>query len=194
MWKTAAPPMESGYSRPDGKAAGFPTARKHRLPQLRKHDRLRTFPQRLLRRISFLSCPILIERKKREQKKKREFHPRLKPKASLPLHYLIGACCFIWIFLLRLWCCLFRVDTDWLSGTLIWFVNRLISGNFPSSMLQAACICPFNERICLASSSEQVSTPISGFTVWNASYMVFWSPLGTARECSGVTTVPVIGL
>ena len=35
MWKTAAPPMESRYSRPDGKAAGFPTARKHRFPQLR---------------------------------------------------------------------------------------------------------------------------------------------------------------
>ena len=48
MWKTAAPPMENRYSRPDGKAAGFPTARKHRFPQLRKHDRLRTFPQRLL--------------------------------------------------------------------------------------------------------------------------------------------------
>ena len=41
----------------DGKAAGFPTARKHRFPQFRKHDRLRTFPQRLLRRISFLSDP-----------------------------------------------------------------------------------------------------------------------------------------
>ena len=48
MWKTAAPPMENRYSRPDGKAAGFPTARKHRFPQFRKHDRLRTFPQRLL--------------------------------------------------------------------------------------------------------------------------------------------------
>ena len=57
MWKTAAPPMENGYSRPDGKAAGFPTARKHRFPQFRKHDRLRTFPQRLLRRISFPSDP-----------------------------------------------------------------------------------------------------------------------------------------
>ena len=65
----------------------FPTARKHRFPQLRKHDRLRTFPQRLLRRISFLSCPILIEREKREQKKKRERHPRPKPKAALPLCY-----------------------------------------------------------------------------------------------------------
>ena len=48
MWKTAAPPMENRHSRPDGKAAGFPTARKHRFPQLRKHDRLHTFPQRLL--------------------------------------------------------------------------------------------------------------------------------------------------
>ena len=48
MWKPAAPPMENGCSRPNGKAAGFPTARKHRFPQLRKHDRLRTFPQRLL--------------------------------------------------------------------------------------------------------------------------------------------------
>ena len=26
MWKTAAPPMESSHSRPDGKAVGFPTA------------------------------------------------------------------------------------------------------------------------------------------------------------------------
>ena len=68
MWKTAAPPMENRHSRPDGKAAGFPTARKHRFPQLRKRDRLRTFPQRLLRRISFLSCPILIEREKRTKK------------------------------------------------------------------------------------------------------------------------------
>ena len=67
MWKTAAPPMESRYSRPDGKAAGFPTARKHRFPQLRKHDRLRTFPQRLLRRISFLSDPD-GKRKKRTKK------------------------------------------------------------------------------------------------------------------------------
>ena len=50
--------MENRHSRPDGKAAGFPTARKHRFPQLHKHDRLRTFPQRLLRRIFFLSCPI----------------------------------------------------------------------------------------------------------------------------------------
>ena len=31
------------------------------------------------------SCPILIERDKREQKKKRERHPWLKPKAALPL-------------------------------------------------------------------------------------------------------------
>lgn len=79
--------MENRHSRPDGKASGFPTARKHRFPQLRKRDRLRTFPQRLLRRISFLSCPILIEREKREQKKKRERHPRPKPKAALPLCY-----------------------------------------------------------------------------------------------------------
>ena len=50
-------------------------------------DKLHTFPQRLLRRISFLSCPILIEREKREQKKKRERHPRPKPKAALPLCY-----------------------------------------------------------------------------------------------------------
>ncbi len=35
MWKTAAPPMENRYSRPDGKAASFPTDRKHRFPQLR---------------------------------------------------------------------------------------------------------------------------------------------------------------
>ena len=41
-----------------GLIGGFPTARKHRFPQLHKHDRLRTFPQRLLRRIFFLSCPI----------------------------------------------------------------------------------------------------------------------------------------
>ena len=87
MWKTAAPSMENRYSRPDGKAAGFPTTRKHRFPQLRRHGRLHTFPQRLLRRISFLSCPILMEREKREQKKKRERHPRPKPKAALPLCY-----------------------------------------------------------------------------------------------------------
>ena len=48
MWKTVAPPMENRYSRPDGKAISFPTARKHRFPQLRTSDRLRTFPQRLL--------------------------------------------------------------------------------------------------------------------------------------------------
>ena len=35
MWKTAAPPMENKYLRPDGKAASFPTDRKHRFPQLR---------------------------------------------------------------------------------------------------------------------------------------------------------------
>lgn len=85
MWKTAAPPMENRYSRPDGKAAGFPTARKHRFPQFRKHDRLRTFPQRLLRRISFPSDPD--GKRKRKQKKKWERHPRLKPKAALPLCY-----------------------------------------------------------------------------------------------------------
>ena len=33
------------------------------------------------------SCPILIEREKREQKKKWERHPRSKPKAALPLCY-----------------------------------------------------------------------------------------------------------
>ena len=44
MWRTAAPPMESRHSRPDGKAAGIPTARKHRFPQLRKHDRLPHIP------------------------------------------------------------------------------------------------------------------------------------------------------
>ena len=60
--------MENRYSRPDGKATGFPTARKHHFPQLRRHSRLHTFPQRLLRRISFLSCPILIEREKRTKK------------------------------------------------------------------------------------------------------------------------------
>lgn len=67
MWKTAAPPMENRYSRSDGKAADFPTARKHRFPQLRKHGRLRTFPQRLLLRISFLSGP---DRKRKEDKKR----------------------------------------------------------------------------------------------------------------------------
>jgi len=55
MWKTAAPLMENRYSRPDGKATGFPTARKHHFPQLRRHSRLHTFPQRLLLRTSFLS-------------------------------------------------------------------------------------------------------------------------------------------
>ena len=39
--------VENGRSA-DGKAASFPTARKHRFPQLRPSDRLRTFPQRLL--------------------------------------------------------------------------------------------------------------------------------------------------
>jgi len=53
MWKTAAPPMENRYSRPDGKAASFPTARKQRFPQLRPSDRLLTFPQRLLLRILY---------------------------------------------------------------------------------------------------------------------------------------------
>ena len=48
MWKTAALPMENRYSRPAGKAARFPTARKHRFPQLRPSGRLHTFPQRLL--------------------------------------------------------------------------------------------------------------------------------------------------
>ena len=85
MWKTAAPPMENRYSRSDGKAAGFPTARKHRFPQLRRYSRLRTFPQRLLLRISFLSDPD--RKRKRKQKKKWERHPRLKPKAALPLCY-----------------------------------------------------------------------------------------------------------
>ncbi len=67
MWKTAAPPMENRYSRPDGKAAGFPTARKHRFPQLRRHGRLHTFPQRLLLRTFFLSDPD-GKRKKRTKK------------------------------------------------------------------------------------------------------------------------------
>ena len=67
MWKTATPPMENRHSRPDGKAAGFPTARKHRFPQLRRHGRLHTFPQRLLLRTSFLSDPD-GKRKKRTKK------------------------------------------------------------------------------------------------------------------------------
>ena len=85
IWKTAAPPMENRYSRPDGKAAGFPTTRKHRFPQFRKHDRLRTFHSAYYG--EYPSRPILIEREKREQKKKRERHPRPKPKAALPLCY-----------------------------------------------------------------------------------------------------------
>ena len=44
--------VENGRSA-DGKAASFPTARKHRFPQLRPFDRLRTFPQRLLLRILY---------------------------------------------------------------------------------------------------------------------------------------------
>ena len=48
MWKTAASPMENKYSRLDGKAVSFPTARKHCFPQLRPFDRLHTFPQHLL--------------------------------------------------------------------------------------------------------------------------------------------------
>ena len=59
--------MENRHSRPDGKAAGFPTARKHRFPQLRRHGRLHTFPQRLLLRTSFLSDPD-GKRKKRTKK------------------------------------------------------------------------------------------------------------------------------
>ena len=57
------------HSRPNGKASGFPTARKHRFPQVRPSGRLRTFPQRLRLRISFLSCPVLIEKEKKEHKK-----------------------------------------------------------------------------------------------------------------------------
>ena len=93
--KTAAPPMESRYSRPDGKAAGFPTARKHRFPQFRKHDRLRTFPQRLLRRISFLSCPILIEKEK-EDKKEAGASPSAQTEGNAPalLWKSVQKCCF----------------------------------------------------------------------------------------------------
>lgn len=74
--------VENGRSA-DGKAASFPTARKHRFPQLRKRDRLLTFPQRLLRRISFLSCPILIERK-RENKKEAGASPSAQTEGGTP--------------------------------------------------------------------------------------------------------------
>ena len=95
MWKTAAPPMENRYSRSDGKAAGFPTARKHRFPQLRKHGRLRIFPQRLLLRISFLSCPVLIEREKRT-KKEAGASPSAQTEGGAPalLWKSVQNCCF----------------------------------------------------------------------------------------------------
>ena len=51
--------------------------------QLRKRDRLLTFPQRLLRRISFLSCPILIERK-RENKKEAGASPSAQTEGGTP--------------------------------------------------------------------------------------------------------------
>jgi len=59
IWKTAA--------RADGKAIHnlmekdkpFPTGLQTAFPQPRNSDSLRTFPQRLLRRLSILSYPIL---------------------------------------------------------------------------------------------------------------------------------------
>ena len=81
MWKTAAPPMENRHSRPDGKAVGFPTVRKHRFPQLRRHGRLHTFPQRLLLRISFLSDP---DGKKKENKKEAGASPSAQTEGDAP--------------------------------------------------------------------------------------------------------------
>ena len=81
MWKTAAPPMENRHSWSDEKVAGFPTA-----PQTWPFTHIPTAPT-TANILPILSYPILIEREKREQKKKRERHPRLKPKAALPLCY-----------------------------------------------------------------------------------------------------------
>ena len=92
MWKTAAPPMENRYSRPDGKAASFPTARKHRFPQLRLILTVDTHFHSVYY-CEYPSCPILIEREKIE-KKKRERHSRPKPKETLPLSLLM--CRTVW--------------------------------------------------------------------------------------------------
>lgn len=62
IWKTAA--------RADGKAIHnlmekdkpFPTGLQTAFPQLRNLGSLRTFPQRLLRRLSILSYPILMRK------------------------------------------------------------------------------------------------------------------------------------
>ena len=62
IWKTAA--------RTDGKAIHnlmekdkpFPTSLQTAFPQPRNSDSLRTFPQRLLRRLSILSYPILMRK------------------------------------------------------------------------------------------------------------------------------------
>ena len=87
MWKTAAPTMENRYSRPDGKAASFPTARKHRFPQLRLILTVDTHFHSVYY-CEYPSFPILIEREKIE-KKKRERHYRPKPKETLPLSLLM---------------------------------------------------------------------------------------------------------
>ena len=85
----------------------------------------------------------------------KEHHPRSKLSVMLSSCYSVVVLGSIRAFLLR---------PLYITGTPIWSVNRLISGNFPFSILRAACICPFNERICFTSSSECTSVPTRGFT------------------------------
>ena len=82
IWKTAA--------RADGKTIHnlmekdkpFPTGLQTAFPQPRNSDSLRTFPQRLLRRLSILSYPI--PKRKKSIKKERERGPRMNREATLP--------------------------------------------------------------------------------------------------------------
>ena len=62
LWKCGKRPLRRWKADIHG-----PMEKPPAFPQLRKHDRLRTFPQRLLRRISFLSDPD-GKRKKRTKK------------------------------------------------------------------------------------------------------------------------------
>ena len=79
MWKTAALPMENRYSRPAGKAARFPTARKHRFPQPANTVSHSSAPLAVYTHShsayynykSLLSYPNLIERDKRNKKEAR---------------------------------------------------------------------------------------------------------------------------
>ena len=85
----------------------------------------------------------------------KEHHPRSKLSVMLSSCYSVVVLGSIRAFLLR---------PLSITGTPIWSVNRLISGNFPFSILRAAYICPFNERIRFTSSSECTSVPTRGFT------------------------------